>query len=38
MYLYHVKTARQYNASNGVFDYTGAIEDDFTIQIKKDDN
>ena len=37
-HLYHVKTARQYNASNGVFDYTGAIEDDFTIQIKKDDN
>lgn len=35
-HLYHVKTARQYNASNGVFDFVGAIEDDMTIQIKKD--
>ena len=33
-HLYHVKTSRQYNASNGVFDFAGAIEDDFTIQIK----
>lgn len=35
-HLYHVKTAREYNASNGVFDFKGAIEDDLTIQIKKD--
>lgn len=36
--IYHVKTPRTYIASNGTFNFTGAIEDEMIIQIKKDEN
>ena len=36
-HIYHVKTPRTYTASNGTFNFTGAIEDDMILQIKKGD-
>lgn len=37
VHTYHVKTARTYTATNGVFNYVGAIEDEQVIEIKKGD-
>ena len=34
-HIYHVKTPRLYTASNGTFNFKGAIEDDLIIPIKK---
>lgn len=36
VHTYHVKTARTYTATNGVFNYVGAIEDEQVIEIKKE--
>ena len=33
VHTYHVKTPRQYTASNGTFNFVGCIEDEYTIQI-----
>ena len=35
--IYHVKTPRYYEASNGNFDFKGSIEDDLIIPINKGD-
>lgn len=34
--IYHVKTPRTYEGSNGTFNYVGGIEDDNVIAIKKE--
>lgn len=36
-HVYHVKTPRTYNASNGVFRFVGCIEDELFIEINKDE-
>ncbi len=36
--IYHVKTPRSYNASNGIFNFPGGIEEDNIITINKDEN
>lgn len=36
-HIYHVKTPRLYTASNGTFNFKGAIEDDLIIPINKGD-
>lgn len=37
VHTYHVKTSRTYTATNGVFNYVGAIEDEQVIEINKGD-
>lgn len=37
-HIYHVKKPRNYTASNGTFDFLGAIEDDMTLRFVENEN